>query len=266
MYQLNFGILYDTSKMTPTLLSPNQELRQRIEAAEAAPRYIQIFRTLKAAILEGQLYPNGTLPPERELAHDLGVTRTTVRKALRQLEEEGLLRRYKGSGTYLSASAAAIEQPLNILTGFSQDMARHGLKPGVVWLGRERSLPTSEESFSLALSPTSEVSRLKRLRTADGEPIALELAVLPASILPDPFVVEHSLYEYLTRSGLQPGRALQRLKAGAASPGEADLLRTAPGSPVLHIQRLVFVENQPVEFTRSTYRGDRYEFVVEMKG
>jgi len=251
--------------MTIPLLSPNQELRQRIEAAEAAPRYIQIFRTLKAAILEGQLYPNGTLPPERELAHDLGVTRTTVRKALRQLEEEGLLRRYKGSGTYLSASAA-IEQPLNVLTGFSQDMARHGLKAGVVWLDRERSLPTSEETFSLALSPTSEVSRLKRLRTADDEPIALELAVLPASILPDPFAVEHSLYEYLTRAGIQPGRALQRLKAGAASPAEADLLRVAPGSPVLHIQRLVFVETQPVEFTRSTYRGDRYEFVVEMKG
>ncbi|MGY2893984.1 GntR family transcriptional regulator [Deinococcus sp. UYEF24] len=246
-----------------TTLSPNQELRQRIEAAEAAPLYVQIFRTLRTAILEGQLFPEGTLPPERELAHDLGVTRTTVRRALRQLEEEGLLKRYKGSGTYLSAP---LEQPLNTLTGFSQDMARYGLQAGVIWLNRERGLPTSEESFSLSLSLSSEVSRLKRLRTANDEPIALELAVLPVSVLPDPFLVGHSLYDHLAESGIHPGRALQRLKAGAAEAAEAELLHIAPGSPVLHIQRLVFIDNRPIEFTKSTYRGDRYEFVVEMNG
>ena len=246
-----------------TTLSPNEELRQRIEAAEAAPLYIQISRSLKTAILEGQLYPGGTLPPERELAHDLGVTRTTVRRALRQLEEEGLLKRYKGSGTYLSSP---LEQPLNTLTRFSQDMARHGLQAGVIWLNRERGLPTSEESFSLSLSLNSEVSRLKRLRTANDEPIALELAVLPVSLLPDPFLVRHSLYEHLNGLGIHPGRALQRLKAGAAEAAEAELLKIRVGSPVLHIQRLVFVENRPIEFTKSTYRGDRYEFVVEMNG
>ena len=242
--------------------NPTAALRQRVQEAAAAPLYVQISRTLKAAILEGELYPLGVLPPERELAHDLGVARTTVRRALRQLEEEGLLKRYKGSGTYL---AAPIEQPLNTLTGFSQDMARYGLKAGVVWLERNRNLPTSEESFALGLAPNSEVTRLKRLRTANDEPIALELAVLPATVLADPFAVGHSLYDHLAGIGVYPDRALQRFKAGAATAAEAELLHIEVGGPVLYIQRLVFIDTTPIEFTKSTYRGDRYEFTVEMK-
>lgn len=234
-----------------------------MSSAGSGPLYLQIEQVLRSAIQEGRLYPRGTLPPERDLARDLGVARATVRKALRQLEEDGLLRRHKGSGTYVSPP---IEQPLTRPSGFTQDMSGRGLKAGVIWLSRSRGLPTAEESFGLGLSPAHEVSRLERVRTVEGEPLVLELAVLPASVLPDPQSVEQSLYTRLAELGIYPVRALQRLKAGLASEREAKHLNIPPGSAVMHLQRIVYVQSQPIEFTRSTYRGDRYEFSVELKG
>ncbi|WP_420595598.1 GntR family transcriptional regulator [Deinococcus sp.] len=248
--------------MPATRIEPLQELRHRLATADAAPLYQRIAHTLKTAILEGKLYPQGTLPPERELAQGLGVARTTVRKALQQLQEEGLVIRHKGSGSYIAPS---IEQPLAKLTSFSQDIARHGLQGGVIWLERERGLPTSEEGFSLGLSPDSEVVRLRRIQTADAQPIALQFTVLPASVLADPHSVDQSLYKRLTELGRHPDRALQTLRGGAATPQEAKLLNIGEGTPVFHIQRLAYCRAQPIELTRSVYRGDRYEFTVEMK-
>lgn len=96
--------------------------------------------------------------------------------------------------------------------------------------------------------------------------MALELAVLPARYLPDPEAVAESLYAHLEARSLRPVRALQRLRAVAAEEREAGLLGVVPGAPVLYIERLGYLPDGGVlEFTRSHYRGDRYDFVAELR-
>ena len=118
--------------------------------------------------------------------------------------------------------------------------------------------------LKLGLSPSEPVLRLSRVRLADGEPLAIENAVVPASAL-DADTLGGSLYEALKARGQMPVRALQRVHAGVATPEEASLLQIAPGSPLLRIERRSFLANgRPIEVTVSAYRGDRYDFVAEL--
>jgi GntR family transcriptional regulator len=119
--------------------------------------------------------------------------------------------------------------------------------------------------MALSLSPGDTVSRLKRLRLAAGTPMAIEHAVVPARFLPDPHLVERSLYSALNARGFMPRRALQRLHAVLLDAEQARLLGVAEGSPALYIERRSFLEGgEPVEFTASHYRGDAYDFVAEL--
>lgn len=117
----------------------------------------------------------------------------------------------------------------------------------------------------LALSPGEEVSRFHRLRRAGGTPLAIELAVVPRRFLPEPAEVDTSLYAALGRRGVRPIRALQRLQATALAAFEAEHLGLAEGTPALFIQRVSYLpDGRVVEFTRSHYRGDAYDFVAEL--
>jgi GntR family transcriptional regulator len=119
--------------------------------------------------------------------------------------------------------------------------------------------------MALGLSPGNMVSRLRRLRLAAGTPMAIEHAVVPARFLPDPNLVDHSLYAALNKLGFVPRRALQRLHAVLLNADQAALLDVASGSPALYIERRSFLENgEAVEFTASYYRGDAYDFVAEL--
>lgn len=228
------------------------------------PLYLQLEAALRTSLGSGEWRAGQALPPERELADTLGVSRITLRKALERLEDEGLLVRRQGSGTFVSQR---VEQGLSTLTGFSQDMQARGLEPSSRWLQRGVFRATPEEALAFGVSPNSLVSRLERVRLTGGEPMAHELAVLPVAYLPDPSAIGDSLYHFLDGHNLRPVRALQRLRAVAAIPRVAELLHLRPGDPVLYIERLTYLTDGSVlEFTRSHYRGDRYDFVAELKG
>ena len=238
-------------------------MKLHLNSSSHTPLYLQLEAALRSVLAAGKWRPGEALPPERELAEQLGVSRITLRKALERLEDEGLLLRRQGSGTYV---APRVEQPLSVLTGFSQDMRARGLEASSRWVQRGVFQATPEEALALGLSPGSQVARLERVRLAQGEPMALELAVLPARYLPDPEAVAESLYAHLEARSLRPVRALQRLRAVAAGEREAGLLGVAPGAPVLYIERLGYLPDGGVlEFTRSHYRGDRYDFVAELR-
>ncbi len=227
------------------------------------PLYLQLEATLREALASGQWKPGEALPPERDFAESFGVSRLTLRKALQRLEAQGLVRRRQGSGTYV---APRLEQPLSTLTSFSQDMRARGLEPNARWLKRGLYLASPEEVLALSLSPGEKVARLERVRSAQDEPMAIERASIPAHLLPDPENVSASLYGYLETKGLRPIRALQRLRAVASSRIEAELLGIPVGEPVLYIERLSFLaDGSMLEFTRSHYRGDRYDFVAELR-
>lgn len=229
---------------------------------KGSPLYLRLAQTLRNGIQEGVLDDVETLPGERDLANSLSVSRVTVRKAIQLLVSEGLLIQRHGSGNFI---ARRIQQPLAHLTSFTDDMKRRELSSGMVWLERSICEPTDEEQATLQLKNNEKVARLYRLRTADEQPMALELATLSEKMVPDPGQLNGSLYEYLGQNKNRPVRATQRLRAVSCDTEQATFLRITPTSPVLYIERISYHENGvPVEFTRSHYRGDSYDFISEM--
>ncbi len=240
-------------------------LRHAVEAegAGAAPLYRRVQHGIRNAIEGGALQGNDTLPSERDLAQGIGVSRITVRRAVQELADEGLLNQRQGAGTFVMSR---VEQPLSRLTSFTDDMTARGLTPGVQWLNRSIGKATPDEALALNLSPGSEVSRLYRLRSAADRPMCLEHATVPRSMLDDPGRVETSLYQVLEQDGFRPVRALQRLRAQLFDAEHARLIGVPAGSACLYIERRSFLaDGTPVELVRSHYRGDSYDFVAELQ-
>jgi GntR family transcriptional regulator len=234
------------------------ELRER-----GGPLYQQLYRALRQAIEDKRLASDSPLPPERDIASDLGVSRITVRKALDALAEDGLVRRRHGAGTFV---AARVEKSFSILSSFSEDMALRGRTPRSTWLRRSAGAVTPEEAMVLGLSPGSPVLRFHRIRYADEIPMALEYSSIPSQYLASEKAVEASLYAALEKTGSRPVRALQRLRAVLFSAEQAELLGVEAGAPGLLIERRGFLrDGKAVEFTRSYYRGDSYDFVAELQ-
>jgi GntR family transcriptional regulator len=232
----------------------------------AGPLYLQLQRRIAGAIAGGRLKSGDSLPPERVLASMTGLSRVTVRKAVEGLVAAGHLMQRRGSGTFVAARVERLEQALSLLTSFTEDMARRGKSVESVWLARSLHAPAPEEVMALGLGAGDRVARLERVRRSDGVPLAIERASLPAAVLPDPMSVETSLYAILEARGLRPVRAVQRISAANLGIRDADLLGVAPGVAGLRIERISYLgDGRVIEFTRSIYRGDAYDFAVELK-
>ncbi|MBL9045718.1 MAG: GntR family transcriptional regulator [Tabrizicola sp.] len=232
----------------------------------AGPLYLQLHRRIAEAIDTGKLKPGDSLPPEREMAAMTGLSRVTVRKGVEALVASGQLVQRRGSGTYVAPQLRRLEQALSLLTSFTEDMARRGRTVESVVLSRCLNSPSPEEVMALGLGLGDRVARLERVRTSDGLPLAIERASLPEEILPNPDAVGASLYAYLDGQGLRPVRAVQRISATNLNPRDAALLDVPPGTAGLRIERVSYLPNgMVVEFTRSVYRGDAYDFAVELK-
>ncbi|MFM7530886.1 MAG: GntR family transcriptional regulator [Rubrivivax sp.] len=206
------------------------------------------------------------LPAERELAGRLGVARETLRASMRALQEEGLLQRRQGSGTFVVAQAWV--KPFQ-LRSFSEDMRERGLQPSSRVLSVREVPADAKLAHKLRLSPGAALHEVRRLRLADRMPMALETAYLPVLRLPglDPQVLaEQSLYELLAREyGIHMRAAAQQIEATVLTHEEARLLDVAPFSPALLVERAVqSASGEPIEFGKSLYRADRYRLEVEV--
>ena len=229
-------------------------------------RYIQLQRQIEKAIADGKLPPGIPLPPEREIAKLTGLSRVTVRKAIAPLVKSGLVEQKQGSGSLIAEPVQRVEQSLSRLTSFTEDMQFRGIKTTSRWLNRAISAPSPEEIMNLAISTSETVSRIDRLRFANDIPMAIERATLPNYILKDPLNVKNSLYETLEKIGKKPVRAIQHIKATNIKKEDAILLKCDEGTACLNVTRLSFLgSGEVVEFTKSVYRGDAYDFVAELR-
>lgn len=227
-----------------------------------APAYLCLRRAIRHSVEAGAVEPGQALPSERALAKTLALSRVTVRKAIAGLVEDGLLTQRHGAGTFV---AERIIKPMSRLTSFTEDLRARGLNPRVVFLDRAIGAATPEESMALNVSPGSGVVRLHRLRLAGDEPMAVERTSVPHALLPDPQTVAESLYEALEKLGHRPARALQRLRAVNLAAEPARQLELPVGTAGLALERRAFLaDGRVVEFTRSYYRGDAYDFVAEL--
>lgn len=230
------------------------------------PLYLQLKRWIEDAVQTGSVKPGDALPSERDLAAKADVSRVTVRKAVQHLVRDGVLVQRHGSGTFVAAQSPRVEQSLSQLTSFTEDMARRGMAVRAVWLDRGLYPPSPEETVTLGLSSGDYVARIARLRLSGEMPLAIERAALSSIILPDPEAIGSSLYAHLERRGNRPVRAIQRIRAANLGEDDAKLLEVPVGSASLNIERLSYLASgRVIEFTRSVYRGDTYDFVAELR-
>jgi len=243
-------------------LSP-ENVRSRGEG----PLYIRLRRALEELFTNRLLDQGHALPTERDIADMTGLSRVTVRKAVDDLVKSGQLVRRRGSGTFVASQIGRVEQPLSKLTSFTEDMERRGLRTRSVWLNRGVYTPSPDETMVLGLSIDDRVARFERLRIAADTPLAIERAAIVSEYLPDPETVTNSLYEALGQRRARPFRATQRISArNVDDDADAKLLDISVGDAVLQIERVSYLSSgRAIEFTRSIYRGDAYDFVAELR-
>lgn len=236
-------------------------LRQQFSQAAAAPRYIQLANTLEIAIKQRVLGVGDFLPPERVLAEALDLSRVTVSKAMKLLEEQALVSRQQGIGTRV---AMHIGYSLNQDNGFTAQVLRSGSSVSNQWLLRSCIKAPSEVAKALELASGSIVVKLRRLRLMDGNPVSLETTYIPTHFLPDPEELEHSLYALWKSRGIVPEGRHFLLKAVASSDENASLLNVQSGTPLLRIvQTSRNAQGEVLEFSETLCRSDVYEFEVK---
>ena len=207
-----------------------------------------------------------SIPSERQLTGDLGVSRLTVRAALDDLVRDGYLERRHGSGTYVTEPKIA--QPLT-LTSFSNDMRRRGMVPGNRTLELATIPAGARLAHKLAVSPDARIVRVKRLRLADSKPMAMEVLHVHEALVPGltrADFEDHSFYDLLAeRYGIVIASGTQSIEPTVTNEEESDVLGVPLHSPAFLFERTTVSESgRIVEFVRSIYRGDRYRLVAEL--
>ncbi|HET7338666.1 MAG TPA: GntR family transcriptional regulator [Candidatus Dormibacteraeota bacterium] len=206
------------------------------------------------------------IPAERQLAVELGVSRLTLRAALDELVRDGYLDRRHGSGTYVTEPKIA--QPLT-LTSFSDDMRRRGMTPGSRTLELTTTVAGARLAHRLEVSPEARLVRVKRLRLADGKPMAMEVLHVPEALVPGltrADFEDHSFYELLReRYGITIASGTQSIEPTVTSEEESEVLGVPLHTPAFLFERTTISESgRIVEFVRSIYRGDRYRLVADL--
>src|SRR6266699_3989310 len=206
------------------------------------------------------------IPAERQLALDLGVSRLTVRAALDELVRDGYLDRRHGSGTYVTEPKIA--QPLT-LTSFSDDMRRRGMTPGSRTIELTSTTAGARLAHRLGVSPEARLFRVKRLRLADSQPLAMDVLHVPESLVPGltrQDFEDHSFYELLrNRYSITIASGTQSIEPTVTSDEESEVLGVPLHTPACLFERPTLSESgRIVEFVRSIYRGDRYRLVADL--
>lgn len=231
------------------------------------PLYHQLKKVLAERLKQGAWKPNQKLPTEDELGVQFGVSKATVRQALRDLAQAGMVRREQGRGTF--AADTRIQFGPRQLTSFSEEMRDSGL-PSTSRVLEKTVMPASEEiAARLQIPVGADVFMLRRLRLAGGEPMGLQTAHVAADLVPGIAEIDFevaSLYDTLEKKyGLISDHASQKHFAAAAGHEDAGLLGVPEGSPVLGGERLTYLHGRrPLEFTYSIMRGDRYQIQLKL--
>jgi GntR family transcriptional regulator len=224
------------------------------------PRYYEIEQSLRART--AALDPHAALPSESQLCEEFGVSRMTARAAVQRLVQDGLVYRVPGRGTFVAPPRA--NRTAGHILSFSDEMRRKGRAPSSRVIERRRRRATADEERRLQVA---EVIVLRRVRLADGRPVAVERAVFPAErvgVALDADLERRSLFETLVAYGLVPTSGSATLAAEAATAGDARLLRVRKGTPLLVERRLIHDQNgEPLEWTESRYVGSRYGIDVD---
>jgi GntR family transcriptional regulator len=228
--------------------------------------HAQIEDWLAGAIAAGELAAGDRLPSEHDLAAWLGVSRMTLRHALSELTQRGLVIRTVGRNGGTFVAEPKLDQDVTTLAGFSEQLRRHGMVAGarVLAAGQVQAGPAA--AAALGLSAGDPVHEVRRIRLADGAPMVLEHSLFPLALFPDLLDcrLDGSLYELLTdRYGQRPHRAKESFEPVIAGVREAEALEVDEGAPLMLVERTAYSRTGlPLEFARDLFRGDRTRVVI----
>ena len=242
-----------------------------IDKDSPIPMYHQLYGILKSKIEKDQMKPGDFLPSENKLAKMYNVSRLTVRQALSELAEEGLIERQRGKGT-------VIIQPKNIenlteLKGFTDEAHMTGHSASSVVIGNKLVDTPVTLLEKLNLPVGSKVVLLKRLRLLDKIPYAIEWAYINPAVdtrvlnILEMDMSKFSLYEFFRKTlELELQYADETLEVTLATSESAKFLDISPGDCVVLRKRFTYVYDEKcVEYVQSLYRGDKYKFNIRLR-
>jgi GntR family transcriptional regulator len=231
------------------------------------PLYHQVKTLILSRIETGQWRPGDRLPSEDELSERFKVSKITVRQALRELAQLGHIRREQGRGTFVQRPPL-VEGPRQ-LTSFSEEMRRQGVQAWSEVLDQGIGPASADVASTLGMAEDEPVFRLRRLRLADGDPMGIQTAYIPARFVPRIEDVEFSrssLYDVLSgHYDLAPASAHETHFAFAVGREDAALLRLDEGAPVMGTELVARLgDGRALEYVKSVMRADRYKIVLDL--
>ena len=234
---------------------------QKPDRRRPGPLWHQAEMALRGLIDRGEWGAGSQIPNEDRLCEMLGISRITVRHALRNLEEAGLLRREHGRGTFVRS--ATVVAGVRGLTSFTDEMRTLALSAGTRLLEAKQLAADEQVADALEISIGDPVVSLKRLRLGNGNPIGIQTSHLPEARVPGLFADAQnvqSLYNWLkSHGGIVPVKAKEVYRVGRVDAADAADLQLPAGTPAFEVERIAFDSRGPFEFTLSTLRADRYE-------
>lgn len=234
-----------------------------LETSGDKPLYLQLVDELETTIRE-QMSTNDKLPSERELTDQYGVSRITVRLALQELEQRGLVYKKQGKGTFVSEVGDSVVD-LSKAYSFTEQMRKMGKTPMTTILSFTTSLVAEDLGKEMGLGEDDEVYVLERLRSADQVPMMLETSYIPVATFPDlarELLERKPLYDIFAEDYKQSIRvAEEEFYASLALDAAAKWLEIPEHSPVLQLQRKSYnAKNKLVEYTVSVARADQFRY------
>lgn len=229
---------------------------------KSATLHDQVRESILSAIVGGMFAPNDKILSEREICEQHGVSRTTARRAINDLVNDGLLYTVTGKGTFVAERP--LRQELRLLVGFEEDLRSQGLDVRSRVITFDRMEATEDIAAALALRPMVPVLRLSRLRLLGDQPLAIQTSYLPEHLCPG---LQHldfrnrSLFRTLREDyGLTLVGGSTTIKAGLADQNEVQLLTLAPPAPVLRTEQCTLLESgEVIELCRTSFHGDQFE-------
>lgn len=245
--------------------TPRRAARRR---RTTAPVYASIADAIRHDIVSRGLAAHTRLPSEPALVRKYRAARATVRRALAQLQDEGLIYSKQAVGSFVAE--ARVEQELDQLFSFTEFMVYRGIKPGSRVIAAERQRiddPQSPLLHYLGLRPGAEVIFVRRLRLGGDQPLVIANTWLPAVRFPD-FLEQdlerRSIYDIMQATGRRPTDAIQTIEAITLPAEEAALLTVPAGAAALLVRRVGYAQGVPVEYAIDHYRADRTTFRVRL--
>ncbi|MFJ7970855.1 GntR family transcriptional regulator [Psychrobacillus sp. NPDC096389] len=232
------------------------------------PLYLQVIDRIKEDIEKNIFKEKEKLPSEFELAKSLGVSRATLREALRLLEEENVIVRRHGVGTFVNSKpvfTSGIEQ----LSSISSMIRSAGMEPGTIYLSSMQSLPTEEDIKRFQCKEEQSIISMERVRTANGEPVVYCVDKVPKHYLPNDFLIreEGSIFTALEESGdIRVSHAVAFIDPIGYHEVASPTLNCEPETSLLVLKQLHYDENDRVVlYSKNYFRADKFSFHVVRK-